>query len=55
MKRMDKLKQNRPESLYFTDEAAHDKRHTVLSLSVAHCELNPIELAWKEHVAKRND
>ena len=31
--------------------------HTVLRLPVAHCELNPIELAWtsiKGYIAKHN-
>ena len=43
---LEKVRQNRPEPLYLTDEAARDKGHTVLRLPVAHCELNPIELAW---------
>ena len=42
-----------------TDDAAtqHGHGHTVLRLPVAHCELNPIELAWasvKGYVAKHN-
>ena len=40
-----------------TDEAAQKHGHTVLRLPVAHCELNPIELAWasvKGYVAKHN-
>lgn len=52
-----KVKQHRPEPLYLTDEAAHEHGHTVLRLPVAHCELNPIELAWasvKGYVAKHN-
>ena len=42
---LDKVKQHRPTPLYLTDEAAHKHGHTVLRLPVAHCELNPIELA----------
>ena len=54
---LEKVRQNRPEPLYLTDEAARDKGHTVLHLPVAHCELNPIELAWasvKGYVARHN-
>ena len=53
----EKVRQNRPEPLYFTDEAARDKGHTVLRLPVAHCKLNPIELAWasvKGYMARHN-
>ena len=32
--------------LYLTDEAGRGKGHTVLCLPVAHCEFNPIEVAW---------
>ena len=42
---LEKVKQHRPAPLYLTDEAAHTQGHTVLKLPVAHCELNPIELA----------
>ena len=54
---LDKVKQHRPKPLYLTDDAAtqHGHGHTVLRLPVAHCELNPIELAWasvKGYVAK---
>ncbi len=40
------VKQHRPRPLYLTDEAIHEHGHRVLRLPVAHCELNPIELAW---------
>ena len=45
---LDKVRQHRPEKLYLTDDVAHQHGHghTVLRLPVAHCELNPIELAW---------
>jgi len=52
-----KVKHHRPTPLYLTDEAAHEHGHAVLRLPVAHCELNPIELAWasvKGYVAKHN-
>ena len=52
-----KVKQQRSTPLYLTDEAAHEHGHAVLCLPVAHCELNPIELAWasvKGYVAKHN-
>ena len=51
------VKQHRPAPLYLTDEAIQNMGHTVLRLPVAHCELNPIELAWasvKGYVAKHN-
>ena len=54
---LDKVRQYRPRPLYLTDEAAEANGHTVLRLPVAHCELNPIELAWasvKGYVAKNN-
>ena len=56
---LDKVRQHRPEKLYLTDDAAHQHGHghTVLRLPVAHCKLNPIELAWasvKGYVAKHN-
>ena len=43
--------------MYLTDDEAHTHMHIVLRLPVAHCELNPIELAWgfvKGYVAKHN-
>ena len=49
-----KVKQHKPAPLYLTDEA---HGHTVLKLPVAHCEFNPIELAWvsvKGYVDKYN-
>jgi len=51
------VQQHRPEPLCLTDEAIHEHRHTVLRLPLAHCELNPIELAWasvKGYIAKHN-
>lgn len=48
-----RVKQHRSEPLDLIDEAGH----RVLRLPVAHCELNPIELAWasvKGYVAKHN-
>ena len=51
------VKQYRPTPHYLTDDAIHTAGHTVLRLPVAHCELNPIELAWasvKGYVAKHN-
>ena len=51
------VQQYRPKPLYLTEEAIHEHGHTVLRLPVAHCELNPIELAWasvKGYVAKHN-
>lgn len=51
------MKQHRPSPLYATDEEIHKAGHQVLRLPVAHCELNPIELAWasvKGYVAKHN-
>ncbi len=44
-------------SLFLTDQAAQENGHTALRLPVAHCELNPIELAWasvKGFVARQN-
>ena len=40
------VKEHRPNPVYLTDEVIYEHRHTVLRLPVAHCELNPIELAW---------
>ena len=54
---LEKVRQHRPTPIYLTDEAAQKHGHTVLRLPVAHCELNPIELAWasvKGYVAKHN-
>ena len=54
---LDKVRQHRPKPLYLTDELAEQHGHTVLRLPIAHCELNPIELAWasvKGYVAKHN-
>ena len=54
---LDEVKQHRPTPPYLTDEAAHKHGYTVLCLLVAHCKLNPIELAWasvKGYVAKHN-
>ena len=51
------VKRHRPEPIYYTDETIHEHGHLVLRLPVAHCELNPIELAWatvKGYVAKEN-
>ena len=42
----EEVRQHRPIPLYVTDELAEQRGHTVLHLQVAHCELNPIELAW---------
>ena len=50
---LEKLHQHRPMPLYLTDEAAKQHGHTVLHLPVAHCELNPIELAWKGYVGRK--
>ena len=50
-----KVHQHRPKPIYLTNEAAQQHGHRVLRLPVAHCELNPIELAWasvKGYVAK---
>ena len=54
---LEKVKQHRPTPIYLTDKAAHEHGHTVLRLPVAHCELNPIELAWasvKAYIARHN-
>ena len=51
------VKEHRPSPLYLTDDVIYSMGHTVLRLPVAHCELNPIELAWasvKGYVAKNN-
>ncbi len=52
-----KIQHHRGAPLYLTDEIAEEKGHSVLRLPVAHCELNPIELAWasvKGFVARSN-
>ena len=44
-------------TVYHTDEVAHRFGHEVVRLPIAHCELNPIELAWsvvKRHCRTRN-
>ena len=54
---LNKVKEHRPAPLYLTDEATNEQGHSILSLPVAHCELNPIQLAWasvKNYIAKRN-
>ena len=54
---LNKVKEHRPAPLYLTDEAANEQGHSILRLPVAHCELNPIELAWasvKNYIARRN-
>ena len=54
---LDLVKQHRPEPLYLADEVIHEHGHTALQLPVAHCELNPIEMAWsvvKWYVARHN-
>ena len=41
--------------MYLTDVEAEADGHECVRLAVAHCELNPIELAWanvKEYVRK---
>ena len=45
--------------MYLTNEATqlHGRNITALRLPVAHCELNPIDLAWawvKQYVAEQN-
>ena len=56
---LEKVKENRPAPLYLTNEAAtnYGHGHSVVRLPVAHCELNPIEMAWswvKGYVRKHN-
>ena len=54
---VEKVKPHRPTPIYLTDKAAHKHGHTVLRLPVAHCELNPIELAWaslKAYITRHN-
>ena len=55
---LEKVRQHRPKPIYLTDEAAEQHGHTVLRLPIAHCELNPIELAWasvKGYIAKTSN
>ena len=33
---------------YYVDEAAQQTGHEIVRLPVAHCELNPIEMAWSQ-------
>ena len=50
-----KVSAAQPKPVYLTDVEA--KGHEVVRLPVAHCELNPIELAWahvKEYVRRQN-
>ena len=54
---LSKIIATQPKTIYLTDVEAEAKGHEVIRLPVAHCELNPIELAWahvKEHVRKHN-
>lgn len=54
-KLLDLVRQHRLKPLYLTDEAIQEHGHLVLHLPVAHCGLNPIELAWasvKGYVSK---
>ena len=54
----EKVKQYRSAPLYLTNETAYTHGLAVSTLLVAHCELNPIELAWpsvKGYVAKHNN
>ena len=55
--KLEKVKHYRPAPLYLTDEAAYTHGQTILRLLVAHCEINPIQLAWasvKGYIAKHN-
>lgn len=52
-----KITAAQPTAVYLTDIEAQAQGHEVVHLPVAHCELNPIELAWanvKEYVRKHN-
>lgn len=52
-----KIKQHHAQPIFLTGEVAHENGYIVLRLPVAHCELNPIELAWasvKGFVARGN-
>ena len=52
-----KIQMCHPKAIYCTDEIASRHDHEVVRLPIAHCEFNPIELAWattKEYVRKHN-
>ena len=54
---MAKITAAQPSAVYLTDVEAEAHAHECVCLPVAHCELNPIELAWanvKEYVRKHN-
>ena len=54
---MAKIIAAQPSAVYLTDIEAEAHGHECVRLPVAHCELNPIELAWanvKEYVRKHN-
>ena len=54
---MAKITAAQPSAVYLTDVEAEAHGHECVCLPVAHCELNPIELAWanvKEYVRKHN-
>ena len=54
---MAKITAAQPSAVYLTDVEAEAHGHECVRLPVAHCELNPIELAWanvKEYVRKHN-
>ena len=54
---MAKITAAQPTAVYLTDIEAQAQGHEVVRVPVAHCELNPIELAWanvKEYVRKHN-
>ncbi|XP_065905339.1 uncharacterized protein [Dysidea avara] len=51
------IKRAKTPARYAIDEIAGSKGHEVVRLPVAHCELNPIEMAWsqvKGHVKRNN-
>ncbi len=52
------VKSHRPiNTEYVVDHLAKSAGHEVVRLSVAHCELNPIEMAWaemKNYIKKNN-
>ena len=52
-----KIQAANPKAIYQTDKMAEKYGHEVVRLPVAHCELNPIELAWavvKDYCRKHN-
>ena len=54
---MAKITAAQPSAVYLTDVEAEAHGHECVCLPVAHCELNPIDLAWanvKEYVRKHN-